>query len=43
MFDITLGEIPFEDQFDVLNDTFNSWKLENDQVDDVLVMGFKVD
>ena len=38
-----LGEIPFEDQYDVLNDRFNSWKQEYDQIDDVLVMGFKLD
>lgn len=38
-----LGEIPFEDQYDVLQNTYNSWKQENEQIDDVVVMGFKLD
>jgi len=30
------------DQYDVLNKTFTEWKGENKQLDDVLVMGFKL-
>jgi serine phosphatase RsbU (regulator of sigma subunit) len=29
-------------QFDALNETFNKWKGENKQTDDILVMGIRL-
>jgi two-component system, sensor histidine kinase LadS len=33
---------PFEEQRKILEETFFKWKSDHDQVDDILVMGFKI-
>jgi PAS domain S-box-containing protein len=38
----TANEMPMQDQEAFLEYSFNNWKQDNDQTDDVLVIGFKV-
>ena len=37
-----LSNYPFEKQFDIISKTFDDWKLDNEQVDDVLVVGIEL-
>ncbi len=39
---LSIQESPMEDQEQILDDAFTSWKGEMDQVDDVCVIGFRV-
>ncbi|HVN56985.1 MAG TPA: nitrate/nitrite transporter NrtS [Bacteroidales bacterium] len=42
-FIIETDNLPFDKIFDSLQNRFDSWKLDKEQVDDVLVMGIKID
>jgi len=37
-----ISSFSMEKQKELLNNTFENWRGENEQVDDVLVMGYKV-
>ena len=39
---LDISKYPMAEQEDILRDTFNSWKGDNEQVDDVLVIGIKL-
>ncbi|MFO7574550.1 MAG: SpoIIE family protein phosphatase [Bacteroidales bacterium] len=38
---VTIHEYPLKDQGDILEDNFNTWKGPNEQIDDVLMIGFR--
>lgn len=38
---VTIHEYPLKDQGEILEDNFNTWKGVNDQIDDVLMVGFR--
>jgi serine phosphatase RsbU (regulator of sigma subunit) len=38
---VTIHEYPLKDQRDILEDNFNKWKGPNQQIDDVLMIGFR--
>ncbi len=39
---ISMNNEPFSVQHQIIEDTFNSWKGDNEQTDDILVIGFKI-
>jgi serine phosphatase RsbU (regulator of sigma subunit) len=39
---IDISDKTFEEQQSILEHNFTDWKMDNEQVDDILVMGFKV-
>ena len=37
-----INQKPMNEQHNILNNTFGDWKGDNDQIDDVLVIGMRI-